>query len=192
MNQLPQYDFTIVIPIFTEQENLPRLEHTLRDYIAKASRPTCVLFVDDGSSDGSLEGIIRICRHNAGFFYIGFEKNVGLSAAIKAGIDHTTSPLVGYIDADLQTSPDDFERLLPFTAEYTLVTGIRTSRKDSPFKRLQSKIANGWRRAMTGDGATDTGCPLMIMQTSAAKRLPLYRGKHRFLPALILLQDGGR
>ena len=192
MNQLPQYDFTIVIPIFNEQENLPRLEHTLRDYIAKASRPTCVLFVDDGSSDGSLEGIIRICRHNAGFFYIGFEENVGLSAAIKAGIDHTTSPLVGYIDADLQTSPDDFERLLPFTAEYTLVTGIRASRKDSPFKRLQSKIANGWRRAMTGDGATDTGCPLKIMQTSAAKRLPLFRGMHRFLPALILLQDGGR
>lgn len=192
MKRLQQYDFTIVIPIYNEHENIPRLESALRDYLAKASLHTCVLFVDDGSTDSSLYEIIKICERNWNFYYIAFERNVGLSAALKAGIDHTSSPLVGYIDADLQTSPEDFERLLPFADEYALVTGIRASRRDSVFKLVQSKIANGWRRMMTGDGATDTGCPLKVMQTSAAKRLPLFRGMHRFLPALILLQEGAR
>lgn len=113
-----------------------------------------------------------------------------MSAALKAGIDHAESPLVGYLDADLQTRPEDFERLLPLTADHELVTGIRAGRKDSPFKRFQSKFANAFRRMMTHDGATDTGCPLKVMRTPAARRLPLFRGMHRFLPALILLQEG--
>ena len=69
--------------------------------------------------------------------------------------------------------------------------GIRANRKDSGFKRLQSKIANSFRRMMTHDGATDTGCPLKILHTDYAKRIPFFTGMHRFLPALILLQDGG-
>ena len=155
-----------------------------------ASRKSCVLFVDDGSTDDSLEGLRRICGRNSGFYYLAFLHNEGLSAALKAGIDHAESPLVGYLDADLQTRPEDFERLLPLTADHELVTGIRAGRKDSPFKRFQSKFANAFRRMMTHDGATDTGCPLKVMRTPAARRLPLFRGMHRFLPALILLQEG--
>lgn len=72
-----------------------------------------------------------------------------------------------------------------------MVAGIRTKRKDSAFKKLQSRIANSWRRMMTHDGAEDTGCPLKVLHTDVAKRLPLFKGMHRFLPALVLLQDGG-
>ncbi len=190
MNRSSQYNFTIIVPVYNEKENISRLEKAFRDYLPRASRPTCVLFVNDGSTDGSLESIVEICSRNEDFYYINFERNAGLSAAIKAGIDYAESPLVGYIDADLQTSPEDFELLLPYADDYALVTGIRATRKDSAFKRMQSKIANGWRRMMTGDGATDTGCPLKVLQTSAAKRLPLFKGMHRFLPALILLQAG--
>ncbi len=192
MNRTSQYDFTIIVPIYNEQENISRLEEVFRNYLSKASRHTCVLFVNDGSIDDSLERIIEICNQNESFYHISFERNTGLSAAIKAGIDYAESSLVGYIDADLQTSPEDFELLLPYTGEYHLVTGIRTARKDSIFKLIQSKIANGWRRMMTGDGATDTGCPLKIMQASAAKQVPLFTGMHRFLPALILLQEGAK
>ena len=113
-----------------------------------------------------------------------------MSAAIKAGIDYACSPLVGYIDADLQTAPEDFNLLLKDADDYALVMGIRANRKDTGFKKLQSKIANGFRRMMTNDGVTDTGCPLKIINTTYAKKIPFFTGMHRFLPALILLQQG--
>ena len=129
-------------------------------------------------------------NHNNDFYYISFERNEGLSAAIKAGIDKTESPYVGYIDADLQTTPEDFNLLLQYITDYELVTGIRANRKDSLFKKIQSKIANGFRRMMTHDGVTDTGCPLKVLHTDFAKRIPFFVGMHRFIPALILLQNG--
>jgi len=132
----------------------------------------------------------EICERNDDFFYLSLERDGGLSAALKAGIDYTFSDYLGYIDADLQTDPDDFNLLLPHLDTYDMVIGIRVNRKDSFFKNLQSKIANGFRRMMTHDGVSDTGCPLKVMHTDAAKKMPLFNGMHRFLPALILLQNG--
>lgn len=190
MNKTSEYDFTVVVPIYNESDNMEKLETAFRAYLAAASRPTCVLFVNDGSSDDSLQGIRALCGRVAHCYYISFARNAGLSAAIKAGIDCTESPLVGYIDADLQTTPEDFELLLPHTAEYALVTGVRANRKDTGFKRFQSRFANGFRRMMTHDDATDTGCPLKVLHTDAARRIPFFKGMHRFLPALIRLQEG--
>jgi len=113
-----------------------------------------------------------------------------LSTAIKAGFDHVNTPLVGYIDADLQTSPQDFNLLLEHIEDYDLVTGVRSNRKDSFVKNMSSKIANGIRRAFTNDGMDDTGCPLKVIKTEYAKRIPMFKGLHRFLPAMILLQHG--
>ena len=113
-----------------------------------------------------------------------------MSSAIKAGFDYTNTRWVGYIDADLQTSPMDFNILLDYADQYQLVTGVRANRKDSIIKNLSSKIANGIRRAFTHDGMDDTGCPLKIIQTDYAKKIPMFKGLHRFLPAMILLQNG--
>ncbi len=190
MNLTSNYDFTIVVPVYNEEDNIARLEKELAAFLPQSSRKACVLFVNDGSRDGSLALIKDVCGRNADFFYISFVKNCGLSAAIKAGIDTAQSPLVGYIDADLQTAPEDFNELLPYAGEYELVMGIRANRKDSFFKNLQSKIANGFRRRMTGDTARDTGCPLKVLHTDVARRLPFFTGMHRFLPALILLEEG--
>lgn len=189
MNKTRTYDFCIIVPIYNEEENISRLEEELGNYLKHASVKTCVLFVDDGSKDASLEGVKRICGHNPDFFYLAFTHNNGLSAAIKAGIDMAESNYIGYIDADLQTSPEDFELLLPYREQFALVMGIRVGRKDSFGKRLSSKIANGFRRMMTHDNVEDTGCPLKIFQTDAAKRVPLFTGMHRFFPALIQLQQ---
>ena len=191
MNKTANYRFTIIVPVFNEEDNIHTLEKRLAAFLPECRERACVLFVDDGSTDSSSERIREVCARNADFFHIGFVKNAGLSAALKAGIDHTESEYLGYMDADLQTAPEDFNLLLEHIADYTMVTGIRANRKDTPFKRFQSKFANGFRRMMTHDGATDTGCPLKVLHTDAAKRLPLFKGMHRFLPALVLLQDGG-
>lgn len=191
MNKTSEYKFTIIVPIYNEEDNIARLESTFAEYLPKCIEKACVLFVNDGSKDSSLKGIEEICSRNKDFYYISFDRNRGLSAAIKAGFDTCESPLVGYMDADLQTAPEDFNLLLPHAADYTLVSGIRARRNDSGSKRIQSKIANGFRRMMTGDTATDTGCPLKVMQTPYAKRIPMFKGMHRFFAALITLQDGG-
>ncbi len=182
--------FTILVPVFNEQDNLLRLETELNTFIKTTNLYTRVLFIDDGSTDNSLEIIEGICRGNDAFHYISFSKNNGLSAALKAGFDHVDTTLLGYIDADLQTSPMDFNLLLPYAKEFNLVTGIRTDRHDSIIKSLSSKIANAIRRAFTKDGMEDTGCPLKVIQTENAKQIYMFRGLHRFLAAMILLQKG--
>lgn len=190
MNATSRFQFTVIVPVYNEEDNIYTLEQKLGTFLPKALCPTCLLFVNDGSRDRSLDYIKEICGRNEAFYYLSLQKNCGLSAAIKAGIDAAESPYVGYIDADLQTDPEDFNLLLKEREAYELVMGIRANRKDSFFKNLQSKIANGFRRMMTHDGVEDTGCPLKVMRTDYAKRIPFFTGMHRFLPALMLLQEG--
>ena len=167
------------------------MEKRLSDYIVNCSRkPACILFVNDGSTDGGEKKIIAACERNKNFFYIGLKKNGGLSGALKAGFDNCFSPIVGYIDADLQTDPEDFNILLNEIDNYSIVIGIRANRKDSFVKKISSKIANSFRRMMTKDGVADTGCPLKIMHTSYAKKIPFFTGMHRFLPALFQMAGG--
>lgn len=184
------YKLTIVVPVYNEEENLERVEQELYAYSKIATVSTCVLFVNDGSKDSSQELIEQICNRNSIFKFISFKENRGLSAAIKAGFDHTETELVGYIDADLQTTPEDFNLLLEHIDEFHLVTGVRANRKDSFVKNMSSKIANGIRRTFTHDGMDDTGCPLKIIKSDYAKRIPMFKGLHRFLPAMIMLQNG--
>lgn len=190
MNKTGQYQLTIIVPVYNEEENFDRLEQKLGQYLDHAAVKACVLFVNDGSKDKSLELIKKICQNHEDFFFISSNENHGLSTAIKAGIDTAESRLTGYIDGDLQTDPEDFDKLLQYAEEFQLVSGIRAQRKDGLGKRLQSKIANSFRRHMTGDTATDTGCPLKVMWTSYARKLPFFDGMHRFLPALMMLEDG--
>lgn len=184
-------ELTIIVPIYNEEGNLLRLNDSLTAYFKIASVPAKALLVDDGSSDKSLDLIRSICADSDLFDYISFKENCGLSSAIKAGFDHVESPLTGYIDADLQTDPKDFELLLEHINDYDIVLGNRNhERKDSALKNLTSKVANIIRRAFTNDGVDDTGCPLKIIKTPVAKRIPMFRGLHRFLPAMVMLQNG--
>ncbi len=184
------YEFTIIVPVYNEAENLDRVEKALLEYMSNASKKTKILLVNDGSTDESQHLIEEICSRNPDFSYVTFKENRGLSAAIKAGFDHVETPLLGYIDSDLQTTPEDFNLLLDHIGDYDLVTGVRADRKDSFVKNMSSRIANGIRRSFTHDGMDDTGCPLKVIKTDYAKRIPMFRGLHRFLPAMILLQNG--
>lgn len=184
------YNFTIIVPVYNEEENLLRVEKELLNYTKIATKTTKILFVNDGSKDKSQELIENICNRNTEFAFISFKENKGLSAAIKAGFDHIETEFIGYIDSDLQTAPEDFNLLLEHIENYDLVTGVRANRKDSFVKSMSSKIANGIRRVFTHDGMDDTGCPLKVIKTDYAKRIPMFKGLHRFLPAMILLQKG--
>lgn len=190
MNRTAYYDLTIIVPVYNEEDNMYALEEKLSVYLPHSLLPACILFVNDGSTDSSKERITEICNRQNHFYHLTLTPNSGLSAALKAGIDATFSTYVGYIDADLQTTPQDFNLLIPHVKDYEMVLGIRVVREDSLVKRTSSLIANSFRRMMTKDGVADTGCPLKIMNTEYAKRLPLFKGMHRFLPALIQLQQG--
>ncbi|APU70094.1 glycosyltransferase family 2 protein [Christiangramia flava] len=184
------YQFTIIVPVFNEKDCLPELFIQLKEYLPKASLSTKILLVDDGSSDGSSELIQQFCLENEHFGCLIFEQNFGKGAALKAAFDHCDTEYLGYLDADLQTYPEDFERLLPLLGEYDLVTGWRKERKDSVVKKISSKVGNGIRIMFTNDQMHDTGCPLKVMKTSYAKKIPMFKGLQRFLPAMILLQNG--
>lgn len=184
------YRLTIIVPVFDEEDNMAALEQRLSAFLPTCRVSACVLFVNDGSRDRSGELMREACARHEDFFFIDFARNAGLSAAIKAGFDAVRSEYAGYIDADLQTSPEDFNLLLDAIADHSMAIGIRVKRNDSLSKRLQSRFANGFRRMMTGDDAVDTGCPLKIIRSDVARRIPMFKGMHRFLPALVMLQEG--
>ena len=184
------FEFTIIVPVYNEELNLKRVEKELLSFIKIAKKKTTILFINDGSTDNSQQIIEDICQKNIEFRFIHFKNNKGLSAALKAGFDNIDTPLLGYIDADLQTSPKDFNILLNHTEHYDLVTGIRTQRKDSLIKKISSKISNKIRTIFTNDGMDDSCCPLKIIKTDCAKKIPMFKGLHRFLPAMVLLQKG--
>lgn len=183
-----KYDFTIIVPVYNELESLERLEEKLKEYLQKASLKTCVILIDDGSTDGSKEMVKEICSRNPDFFRIHFTENTGKGAALKAGFEATKSALLGYMDADLQTHPEDFERLLPYSKEYQLVTGWRQLREDNRIKKISSKVGNTVRSLFIKDHIHDTGCPLKVIHTKNAKEIPMFKGLQRFIPAMILLQ----
>jgi len=184
------YQLTVLVPVFNEAESLQRLNQEMNNFLDQSPVSTSVLFVNDGSTDQSQSIIEQIAASDARYHYIKLQKNQGLSAALKAGIDHSTSAWIGYIDADLQTSPLDFLDLLKFIPEFDLVTGIRANRKDTFVKKMSSTIANNVRRMIIHDGIEDTGCPLKIAKAEYLKKVPFFHGMHRFLPALINMAGG--
>ena len=118
-------ELSIIIPVYNEEENLPRVQEAFEQYFKIAKIASKVIFVNDGSKDNSLQIVRAINKANPLFTYISFEENSGLSAAIKAGFDYADTKWVGYIDADLQTTPEDFNILADYCNEYDLVTGVR-------------------------------------------------------------------
>ncbi len=181
---------TVIVPVYNEEGCLKQFTQAMDAFLAQTPVPTQILFVNDGSTDTSLEQIREICQSKTGYSYLSLNRNYGLSTAIKAGIDSIQTTHIGYIDSDLQTSPLDFMLFFKHLKEHAMVIGIRAKRKDTFVKKISSKIANGFRRYMINDGIIDTGCPLKIMDTTFAKRVPFFDGMHRFLPALIQLQGG--
>jgi glycosyltransferase involved in cell wall biosynthesis len=181
---------TILVPVYNEEDCILPLALAMNRFLDEVNISVRVLFINDGSQDDSAKLIEIVCSRDSRYSFISLEGNNGLSTALKAGIDSCNTQFIGYIDADLQTTPSDFPKLIEFMNGYDLVTGFRKNRKDTVVKRLSSFIANSFRQWLLEDEIIDTGCPLKIMRADMAKKMPFFKGMHRFIPDMVILLGG--
>src|SRR2546426_3614423 len=186
----PTVELSLVVPAYNERENLAPLLAEIDS--ALTGRSYEVIVVDDGSSDGSVEALKALRRQYPQLRVIAFERNAGQTAAFAAGFRAARAPIVGTLGADPQNDPADIPTLVDTLQRSGAppVAGHPAPRRDTPWKRLQSRIANGVRNRLNGEVIRDTGCSLKAFRTDAVKALPLFTGLHRFLPTLIKLQGG--
>ena len=175
-----QPDISVVIPLFNEEENVATLQDELRR--ALSGRSCEIVFVDDGSRDGTVAAI----RRDPEVRVLEFEKNTGQSAAMYEGMRAARGKSVVLLDGDLQNDPADIPALLAELEKGAdLVCGYRAKRKDTVVKRITSRVANFVRSRFTRDGVRDTGCSLKAMRRECVDVLVPFQGMHRFIPALV-------
>src|SRR5438270_4285218 len=192
---------SVVIPIKDERDNLRPLHERLRRALdpllevgaAAPLRDYEVLFIDDGSVDGSFAVLEELAAADPRVKVIRLRRNFGQTAGLQAGIDWSRGDILVTMDGDLQNDPADIGRLLDKLAEgYDAVLGLRANRQDHFLvRKLPSWIGNWLIRKVTGVHIKDMGCTLRAMRRDLAENLPLYGEMHRFVPVLAQ-QYGGR
>jgi glycosyltransferase involved in cell wall biosynthesis len=184
MSRLP-IEVTVTAPVWNEVDSLGPLVERVRTAMEKTGRRWELLLVDDGSTDGSFEEMKRLAASDPRVRYVRFQKNCGQTAAFAAGFREARGEIVVTIDADLQNDPADIPALLAKMSEADVVNGFRIGRQDSPWRLVQSRVANAVRNGFLGDSVRDVGCSLRAMRRSFVLRVPVFRGMHRFLPTLL-------
>ena len=177
---------SIVIPVYNEEENLPLLFDALNTTLENHSYDWQLVFVDDGSRDGSLAILEKFAAENPErVVVVTFRTNFGQTAAIAAGIDHAQGEVIVLMDADLQNDPADIPMMLEKIKEgYDVVSGWRKKRKDTFITRtLPSRIANALISRVTGVKLHDYGCTLKAYRREVLTGFRLYGEMHRFIPA---------
>ncbi len=184
MTSEPHPEISVVIPVFNEVEDLPRVRDSVLAVMKSHGAPFELLFVDDGSTDGSSELMDAFRAENAEVHVVRLDRNWGLTSALDAGFRAARGDVIATLDADLQNDPEDIPLLLERLEAHDLVCGWRKERNDPWIKRMSSKVANGVRNRMSAEAVHDTCCPLKVMRREVIDRIRLYNGLHRFLPTL--------
>ena len=179
-------DVSVVIPIFNERENLRPLHAELTDAMGRLGRRYEVIYIDDGSTDGSRDVLRRIHGEDPRVRVLAFRRNFGQTAALAAGFEHARGDIVVTLDGDLQNDPADIPMMVAKLEEgYDLVSGWRRDRKDDlVLRRVPSLIANWIIRLATNVRVHDYGCMLKVFRGDSARSLRLYGEMHRFIPAI--------
>ena len=182
---------SVVVPIKDERDNLLALTAQLIKVLEGREESTMapfeIIYVDDGSTDGSSEILDRLAVDHPPVRVLHFDRNYGQSAGFDAGFKRSSGALVVTMDGDLQNDPQDIGVLLNYAKDYDLVCGWRTERHDTITRKISSRVANAVRSAVTGDRVHDTGCSLKVFRRPVVDRLQLFNGMHRFFPALALM-----
>ena len=186
MSKENRLGLSVVIPVYNEAENLEALHQELAAVCPKLGRTYEILFIDDGSQDGSFDVLKRIQKKDKRVKVIRFRKNFGQTAAMSAGFDYARGEVIITLDADLQNDPKDFPLLLSKIDEgYDIAAGWRRRRFDKFLtRRLPSILANGLISRITGVRLHDYGCTLKAFRFEVVKSIKLYGELHRFIPAI--------
>jgi glycosyltransferase involved in cell wall biosynthesis len=178
-------NLSLVVPVFNEEQNLPLLFEAVKNTLDALPRTWELVFVDDGSEDGSLQVLKRLAHdHPDHVRVVVLRRNYGQTAAIVAGFDHSQGDIIILLDADLQNDPADIPLLLEKLDDgYDLVSGWRKERKDTFFTRtLPSRMANALISYVTGVRLHDYGCTLKAYRREVLSGFRLYGEMHRFIP----------
>ena len=177
-------EISVVIPVCNEVDNVGPLAREI--VAALQGKAFEILFVDDGSTDGTADAVrelrdsipqLRLLRHSF---------RSGQSAAVCSGVRHARAEWIATLDGDGQNDPADITKLYDSRFVAELVMGNRVQRRDTWLRHAQSRVANGVRGWLLGDGTPDTGCGIKVMQRAQFLELPRFDHMHRFLPALFL------
>ena len=181
-------DFSVVVPVCNEAENVEPLAREID--AAMNARSYEMIFVDDGSTDDTAAILAKLKASLPALRVLRHSFRSGQSAAVASGVRAARAPWIATLDGDGQNDPADIPKLIatrdsPAGRGVQLFMGNRTaSRKDTAFRRLQSRVANGVRSGLLGDGTPDTGCGIKLFSREVFMDLPRFDHMHRFLPAL--------
>src|SRR5258708_35565014 len=180
---------TIIIPVYNEEESIPLLHERLSRVMKEQELSYEIIYVDDGSSDGTFSQVQTVTMQDQKVQVIRLRRNFGQTAALAAGVDHSTGEILVFMDGDLQNDPVDIPRLLAKLDEgYDVVSGWRKNRQDARFSRkLPSILANKLISSLTGIHLHDYGCTLKAYRYEVFKHIRLYGVMHRFIPAYAAL-----
>ncbi len=181
-------ELSLVAPAFNECENIAPLLARIHETLEETGFSYEVIIVDDGSTDATFGQLQAAQETDSRLRVARFPRNCGQTHALAAGFHLARGRYVATLDADLQNDPQDILRLLPLLEQWDAVCGIRQRRSDNWFRRLSSKIGNGFRNWVTRDNVVDTGCTLKLYRRECLEDLELFCGLHRFLPTLLKMR----
>jgi len=179
-------DVSLVIPLYNEIENISTLHEAILPVLSSLDKDTEIIYVDDGSTDGTFEQLQKIQASDSSVWVIQLRRNFGQAAAFSAGFDFARGNVIITMDGDLQNDPDDIPLLIEKIDQgYDIVSGWRVKRKDNFIsRRLPSMIANSIISWVTGVKLHDYGCSLKAYREEVVKNIRLYGELHRFIPAI--------
>ncbi len=183
-------DLSIVIPVKDEAENISAVAAEINSVMDRQGRAWECIWVDDGSTDRSLEIIRGLCAAHPRHRFISFEKNFGKAAALMAAFEEAGGALIAMMDGDGQNDPADILPLADMieSGAADMVNGYRARRKDNLVRKISSRIGNAFRNRVTGTTVRDAGCGFRVFRRECVRSLPVFAGMHRFLPTLAVLK----
>ncbi len=180
--------YTVLIPLKDEEGNIRELIAELEPVMQGLGKPWELICVDDGSTDHTRKILDELARQRPHLKVVSFTKNFGQSSAFAAGFDLASGQYVITLDGDRQNDPTDIPKLLAEIHTCDMVCGSRRKRRDTWWRRFVSRCGNAVRRWACRDGIKDNNCSLKAYRTACLRKIKMFEGMHRFLPALFIMQ----